>query len=217
MPQFEGREQRVMRPLLEFFSHSANFKQFLDVVVFKTRNLPLRLLDWFVTNYSKKNDVCYNIKRPNGTLETFRVFRSYRAQLKGSKKKEFDPFCRGETITLEYESPVDGEKVAFETAICQLKFFKWAIENLVLDYVETNYNNIYEDMKQHSSKSQKDGQDGQDGETIVETDNESENKKLTERKRKTELSKSIYQKIHVSNQPITFNFTQTQNNPLAVA
>lgn len=208
MPQFEGREQRVMRPLLEFFSHSANFKQFLDVVVFKTRNLPLRLLDWFVTNYSKKNDVCYNIKRPNGTLEIFRVFRSYRAQLKGSKKKEFDPFCRGETITLEYESPIDGEKVAFETAICQLKFFKWAIENLVLDYVETNYNMIYEDMKQNSSKSQKETPE-------TETHVDSELEKLPERKRKTELSKSIYQKIHVSNQPITFSFTQ--NHAIAVA
>src|SRR6266480_2224635 len=106
MSTIESREQRVLRPLLEFFSHNANFKQFLDVVVFKTRNLPLRLLDWFVTNYSKKNDICYNIKRPNGSVEVFRVQRSYRAQLKGSKKKEFDPFCRGETLVLEYESPV---------------------------------------------------------------------------------------------------------------
>src|SRR5438874_748758 len=104
MTHMESREQRAMRPLLEFFSHNANFKQFLDVVVFKTRHLPLRVLDWFVTNYSKKNDVCYKIKRPNGTLETFLVYRSYRAQLKGNKKKEFDPFCRGDTITLEYES-----------------------------------------------------------------------------------------------------------------
>lgn len=203
MTKVEGREQRAMRPLLEFFSHNANFKQFLDVVVFKTRNLPLRLLDWFVTNFSKKNDICYNIKRPNGSLETFRVMRSYRAQLKGSKKKEFDPFCRGETITLEYESPVDGGKVAFETAICQLKFFKWAIENLVLDYVEANYELIYEDMKQNSSKSQKDS-------TEIVTATESD----SERRKKTELSKSIYQKIHVSNQPITFAFVN--NQPITV-
>lgn len=203
MTKVEGREQRAMRPLLEFFSHNANFKQFLDVVVFKTRNLPLRLLDWFVTNFSKKNDICYNIKRPNGSLETFRVMRSYRAQLKGSKKKEFDPFCRGETITLEYESPVDGGKVAFETAICQLKFFKWAIENLVLDYVEANYELIYEDMKQNSSKSQKDL-------TEIVTATESD----SERRKKTELSKSIYQKIHVSNQPITFAFVN--NQPITV-
>jgi len=201
----ESREQRAMRPLLEFFSHNANFKQLLEVVVFKTRNIPLRVLDWFVTNYSKKNDVCYKIKRPNGSLETFLVYRSYRAQLKGSKKKEFDPFCRGDTITLEYESPVDGEKVAFETALCQLKFFKWAIENLILDYVEANFTIIYEDMKANSSKSKK----------IIDqvSENQSDdvqNVKLTERKKKTELSQSIYQKIHISKQPVVFEFNQNR-------
>ena len=201
MSHIESREQRAMRPLLNFFSHSANFKQLLDVVVFKTRRLPLRVLDWFVTNYAKKNDICYQIKRPNGTLETFLVYRSYLAQLKGSKKKEFDPFCRGATITLEYESPAgetscatvgaeENEKVAFETALCQLKFFKWSIENLVLDYVESNFEAIYADMQQNSSKSQK---------TPVAANQ-------PDRKKKIELSKSIYQQMHVSNQPVTFVF-----------
>lgn len=151
----QSREQIIMKPLLVFFSNEANFKQLLDVVVFKTRNLPLRLLDWFVTNYSKKNDICYNIKRPNGQVEVFRAYRSYRAQLKGNKKKEFDPFCRGSTLVLEYECPVDGKKLAFETAVRQLKFFKWAIENLVLDYVESNYEQIYNDMKLNDSGARK--------------------------------------------------------------
>lgn len=190
----ESREQRVIRPLLEFFSKETNFKLFLDIVVFKTRNIPLRLLDWFVTNYSKKNDVCYNIKRPNNTVENFMVFRSYRAQLKGCKKKEFDPFCRGETIMLEYESPTDGSKVAFETAVCQLKFFKWAIENLVLNYVETNFDPIYADMKANGSKSQK------------TTDNITN----THKRKKNELSKSIFQQLHVSTQQVTFNFPKNQ-------
>lgn len=190
--QIESREQRVIRPLLEFFSKEVNLKTILDIVVFKTRNIPLRLLDWFVTNYSKKNDVCYNIKRPNNTFENFCVFRSYRAQLKGCKKKEFDPFCRGDTIMLQYESPTDGSKVVFETAVCQLKFFKWAIENLVLNYVESNYEVIYDDMKENSSKSQR---------------TDSDNKK----KKKNELSKSIFQQIHFSDQEVTFNFPSKQS------
>lgn len=199
MKQFEGREQKILRPLLEFFSHNSNFKQFLDIVVFKTRNLPLRLLDWFVTNYSKKNDVCYDIKRPNGMLERLWVYRSYRAQLKGNKKKEFDPFCRGETITLEYESPSDGDKIAFETAICQLKFFKWAIENLVLNFVENHFNTIYSDMKVNGSQSQKDKKNMLTGST---------NMQIGDKKKKNELSKSIYQKIHVSTQPVIVSFAQ---------
>jgi hypothetical protein len=187
--QIESREQRVLRPLLEFFSKEANFKLFVDIVVFKTKNIPLRLFDWFVTNYAKKNYVCYTIKRPNNTVENFCVFRSYRAQLKGCKKKEFDPFCRGDPIMLEYESPVDGSKIAFETAACQLKFFKWAIENLVLNYVETNFEEIYADMKTNSSKSQK-----------------NEKQDQNQKRLKTELSKSIFQQIHVSDQPVTMQF-----------
>jgi hypothetical protein len=185
--QIESREQRVIKPLLEFFSKEANFKLFVDIVVFKTKNIPLRLFDWFVTNYAKKNCICYNIKRPNTTVENFCVFRSYRAQLKGCKKKEFDPFCRGDPIMLEYESPVDGSKIAFETAACQLKFFRWAIENLVINYVETNFDEIYADMKSNSSKSQK-------------TDT------TTQKKVKTELSKSIFQQIHISDMPVTMQF-----------
>ena len=161
----------------------------MDIVVFKKRNLPLRLLDWFVTNYTKKNDICYQIKRPEGLVENFCVQRSYRAQLKGCKKKEFDPFCRGSTITLEYESPVDQSKTQFETAVCQLKFFKWAIENLVLDYVEANYDVIYDDMKKFSSKSASGD--------------------LTVKRRKVELSSSIFQKIHVSDQTVTLGFRES--------
>jgi hypothetical protein len=199
--KIETREQKVIKPLLEFFSKETNFKIFLDIVVFKTHNMPLRLLDWFVTNYAKKNDVCYNIKRPNGNIENFCVFRSYRAQLKGCKKKEFDPFCRGDTITLEYEAPKEPSSpddetkpVSFETAVCQLKFFKWAIENLILTYVDAHFDEIYADMKANSSKSQK----------IAASDEASQKRK------KNELSKSIFQQIHVSNQNVTFSFPKNQ-------
>ena len=185
--KIESREQRIITPLLEFFSIENNFKLFLDIVVFKTRKMPLRVLDWFVTNYSKKNDISYNIKRPNGTIENFCVFRSYRAQLKGCKKKEFDPFCRGNTMTLEYDSPIDHSKVKFETAICQLKFFKWAIENLVVSYVENHLDQIYDDMRQNGSKSQK----------TTSGD--------PQKKKKNELSKSIFQGLHVSNTKVTLN------------
>lgn len=185
----ESRQQRILHPLLQFFSHEVNFKPFIDTVVLKTRNIPLRLLDWFVTNYSKKMDVSYVIQRPTGLVESFHVFRSYRAQLKGSKKKEFDPFCRGNTITLEYLSTIDQTPISFETAICQLKFFKWAIENLVLDYVESHFNEIYDDMKNYSSKAQK---------TVT----------TSGRRKKTELSKSCFQQLHISTQPIIFNFAQ---------
>lgn len=196
MPQYQiaDRSESILEALLKFFQNQANLKQFLDVVIFKTRNLPLRLLDWFCTNYAKKNDVCYNIRRPNGTVEVFRVYRSYKAQLKGNKKKLFDPFCRDDIISLECESPTDNLPMEFETAMCQLRFFKWAIENLLLDYVETHRDKIYTDMAENSSKS---------------IDDTTDDKPKNSRRKKTELSKSIYQQIHVSKQSTTMTFNST--------
>lgn len=184
----ETREQRLLRPLLDFFSKESNFQTFVDVVVLKTKNIPLRLLEWFVTNYAKKNDVSYDIKRPSGRIEHFGVYRSYRAQLKGSKKKEFDPCCRGQTITLEYESPNDHITTLFETATCQLNFFKWAIENLVLNYVETHYDVIYHDMRDNSKKTT--------------------TKSIDDIHKKNELSSSIYQQFHIGHQNVTIQLTK---------
>lgn len=192
--QIADRSQSILESLLKFYENPVNLKQFLDVVVFKTRNLPLRLLDWYCTNWVKKNDTCYNIRRPNGTIEVFRVYRSYKAQLKGNKKKMFDPFCRDDPILIECESPIDQLPMKFETAICQLRFFKWAIENLLLDYVETHRDEIYKDLAQNSSKSIEDKID---------------DKPKGGRRKKTELSKSCYKQIHRSDHStiITFNTT----------
>ena len=54
MTQIATREEMMAKPLIDFFTIDVNFKIFMDVVVNKTRNIPLRLLDWFVTNYAKK-------------------------------------------------------------------------------------------------------------------------------------------------------------------
>jgi hypothetical protein len=46
--------------------------------------------------------------------------------------------------------PFDDEKF-METTIGQLNFFKWAIENKILDYIETNYADIEHDMNHRNS------------------------------------------------------------------
>lgn len=213
----KSREDRILSPLLKFFSNEHNFKIFLDIVVFKTRNIPLRMFDWFVTNYTKKYDVTYTIKRPSGITERFSVHRNYIAQLRGCRKKEFDPFCRDVPITLEYESPIDGSKVVFETAACQLKFFKWAIENLIINYIEANYDAIYDDMKLHGSKSNKNTisnlsniGDCSDRSSDKHAEQSERNgpSEQREQKKKNVLSPSIFQQIHVSSQQVTVSFIE---------
>ena len=170
----ESKESRILQPLLNFYSYHSHISQLIDITRLKKKKLPLRVFEWFVTNYSKKKDIRYDIKRPNGKIETFVVYQSYKAQLKGHKKTYFDPFCRGPSIVLEYVYPDTQEKMQFETAIRQLNFFKWAIENLIIEYISNHYDEIYKDM-----------------------DDASKNK--NDKSKRKELSKSIYNSFYSDN------------------
>uniref|UniRef100_A0A6C0D065 Uncharacterized protein n=1 Tax=viral metagenome TaxID=1070528 RepID=A0A6C0D065_9ZZZZ len=95
-------------------------------------NISLRVIDWFVTNFSKKFNIEYN---NNSNLVN--VYVSYKSQLKSYSKKFFDPFCRRNRIN--YKNTVS-------TTIGQLNFFKWAITNGIINYVIDNYKTIEDDM-----------------------------------------------------------------------
>jgi len=171
-------------------------------------NLSLRIIDWFVTNYAKKYNVSYVLKKnivkdviKNEIIYTydndnnidnqysltipfddikeksididnivynnlvnnyndiinineqelnkydkFVVFSEYRSQLKAYTKKYFDSFCRGERIFY------DNKNNKFETTLGQLNFFRWAIENELLTYIEKNYEKIQNDMNESIKK-----------------------------------------------------------------
>ena len=111
-----------------------NLKQLLKYL--KHDKISLRIVDWFVTNYSKKHDSIYdNSDKP------FIVFHSYKSQLKSYSKRYFDPFCRRNRIDFYYNS---NESIS--TTIGQLNFFRWAINNNVIEYIIKNYDEIETDM-----------------------------------------------------------------------
>jgi len=106
--------------------------------------ISLRIVDWFSTNYSKKNFTLYELK--NG--QRFKVYNDYKLRLRAYSKKRFDPFCRWDRIMIPY----DGE-TSIQTTLGQLNFFKWAIENEVIEYIEQNYKTIEDDMNHRNSSS----------------------------------------------------------------
>jgi len=130
------KEQKdiLLNPLSSFFNVQSNVAKMLPIIQGKAR-ISLRLLDWFVTNYAKK----YNIVLENP--DRFIVYSSYRAQLKAYCKKKFDPFCRRERIKFT------AGQTEITTTVGQLNFFKWAIENKVIDYIILNLDTIEQDMK----------------------------------------------------------------------
>jgi hypothetical protein len=101
-----------------------------------TSDLSLRLVDWFVTNYSKRHNTVYILDG-----QEFLVYTNYKSQLKAYSKKLFDPFCRRERILFQ----IPGEE-PFLTTVGKLNFFRWAIEKNVLTYLSLHAPTIETDM-----------------------------------------------------------------------
>ena len=145
----------LLANLTEFFKvydqhHNYNPDNALDKmlkIISGESNISLRIVDWFVTNYAKKYYTVYDNEH---TGRRFKVYDDYKLKLKAYSKRRFDPFCRWERDHIAY---VDGQFI--ETTIGQLNFFKWAIENGVLKYIEQHYSAIEEDMNNRNSTSKR--------------------------------------------------------------
>ena len=129
-----------------FYEMPENKGKLLDILN-NSINISLRIIDWFVTNYSKKNNTCYmvcdnfiDLNGENPESKQFNIYYSYKSQLKSYSKKQFDPFCRRERI----EFKINNETII--STIGQLNFFKWAINNSVIDYINIYYKEIENDM-----------------------------------------------------------------------
>lgn len=131
----ESRSAKLHGCLLKYY-HSPNALRILYTTVNETdeRKVSLRLIDWLVTNYSKSEHVMYNV---NGTMVN--IYLSYKNMLRAYSKRLFDPFKRHDRIVIACPLSPSGK---FETTIAQLMFFKWAIDNGVIDYAINNREKI---------------------------------------------------------------------------
>ena len=107
--------------------------------------ISLRIVDWFVTNYSKQKFIVYDLQSSG---KRFKVYNDYKLKLKAYSKKRFDPFCRWDRVMIPYKN---GQSI--QTTIGQLNFFKWALENEIIDYIEREYDIIEKDMNNRNSTS----------------------------------------------------------------
>ena len=144
----------LLYSLKNYYSKGDNLAKLLNIIKYK-KSVSLRVIDWFATNYSKKHNTIFIIYRNemgNKTLhETtnivsqFNVYNSYKSQLKAYSKKRFDPFCRRERIDVE----INGNHL--NTTIGQLNFFRWVLNNNIIDHIQVNIDEIENDMN-HSLK-----------------------------------------------------------------
>jgi hypothetical protein len=142
----------LLKNLMVFYdtAENDNLDKMLRIITGESK-ISLRIVDWFATNYAKKYYTLYVIEQTaENVARRFKVYDDYKLKLKAYSKKRFDPFCRWDRISIPYK---DGNCI--ETTIGQLNFFKWAIENKVVDYIEQNYETIEKDMNNRNSTSKR--------------------------------------------------------------
>ena len=145
MNKFTTQNELLLNTLTKFYKNEDHITLMLGIINGDSR-ISLRIVDWFATNYAKKYYTVYSI---NDT-KRFKVYNDYKLKLKAYSKKRFDPFCRWDRINIPYKNDT-----CIQTTIGQLNFFKWAIENQVVKYIEENYETIEKDMNSRNSNSRK--------------------------------------------------------------
>ena len=143
-------DKLLYESLIQFFENEY-YQDQLYMILTNGKKMSLRLIDWFITNYSKKYNIYYLIYENSDGIRSFNkdkkliqninVFLSYKSQLKAYSKKKFDPFCRRERINFHFKN-----NEIIETTIGQLNFFRWAFENLVIDFIHNHKGEIEDDM-----------------------------------------------------------------------
>ena len=146
---YSTQNSLLMNNLLEFYKNTDNLDKMLNIINGESK-ISLRIVDWFATNYAKKNYTVYYIDNDEESIDRFKVYNDYKLKLKAYSKKRFDPFCRWDRIYIPYKN---GN--AIQTTLGQLNFFKWAIENKIIDYIKNNYKSIENDMNTRNSTSKK--------------------------------------------------------------
>ena len=140
----------LLNKLMKFYNEDNNLDKMLNIINGESK-ISLRIVDWFSTNYAKKNFTVYETRNSR----RFKVYEDYKLKLKAYSKKRFDPFCRWDRIKIPYKrnqsTSEDSNEYYIETTIGQLNFFHWALDNRIIEYIENNYEEIENDMNNNNS------------------------------------------------------------------
>lgn len=223
-----SKQALLIIPITKFFSERAKLDRLISIL--KGESISLRLIDWFAINYCKKYNTMYNVndfkpRLPNQTDEERNSFdnfiivhNNYKGQLKAYSKRNFDPFCRRNRIRFYYE-----DNKYFITTVGQLNFFKWAIENYIIDYIIANAQAIEDDMnlrcdivkKPSGTKIKQSAPNTTDETTkknkpvdgVIPIETQIKTRKAgTTRKKRKEISNSASKSLSIHNYPTTLVF-----------
>lgn len=179
-----NNKELLLVSLAKFYSNKT-YQTIVTPIIDGDAKISLRLIDWFVTNYAKKNATIIT-KTVDNNVVHFNVYLSYRSQLKAYSKHLFDPFRRRDRIVFYF-----GKGVGVETTIGQLNFFRWLIQNDVLEYIDNNMEAIESDMLKTQKENSLKRNDEENIKVKVITDEKTGETVVQRRKKRSELSKSF--------------------------
>ena len=193
------KKDLLMLNLSKYFSTWENISKIITIINSESK-ISLRVVDWFVTNYSKKHNI-HTVSTENIPIN---IYIDYRSQLKSFSKHQFDPFRRWERISFVYKDKNDKESV-METTVGQLNFFRWAIKTNLIKYINDNYENIEKDMLFSQRENQQKRKDCQNIKVSLVKSIDGKIKQIT-RKRRSELSKSAMKSMNKVSLEQTLSF-----------
>ena len=201
------KQDQVVSWLQEFYTEPGNLDKLVSILQ-GTSPISLRLVDYFVTNYSKKMNTSFMFAGKH-----FLVYFNYKRELNAYSKRLFDPFCRRERIMFQARGTD-----SFVTTVGQLNFFRWFIEKEILEHVVENREAIEKDMnstlKQHYSRSNTTPSIGEN-ETASQTSSSVGSETLSTgtdgaakspRKKRCELTQSAMKKVNVHECEVMVSF-----------
>ena len=80
---FSFKEETLINFLINFYRNKIDL---LKDIIYQHTPLSLRLLDWLVTNYSKKYNIIYPLVNCNNDTYYFNIYLDYKNQLKANAK-----------------------------------------------------------------------------------------------------------------------------------
>ena len=113
---------------MEFYGCGCNLAVMSDYL--DSRAVSLRLLEFFITKHCFRHKHLLNC-----------CFNDYQCRLKAYGKSLFDPFCRGKRTTI-----LNSQGKLLETTTGQLNFFRFCLENGVLEYVTAHAEQLQDAM-----------------------------------------------------------------------
>ena len=136
-----SKSEIILQSLYQYYlkDNNNNLNIILPILLGQSK-LSISLFNWFITNYIKKNNI--NIKIKNKEID---LYLQYKLQLKSYKKILFDPFSRSKRIKFYLDNTLEKYLI---TTIGQLNFFKWIIDNEIIEYILLNY----DELKKYNNK-----------------------------------------------------------------